>query len=177
MVFYIAELSAIVDLYILLLADDLYRYRKYGVDGGEVIFLRSQQYCKCFLTGHTTTVSPNEWLVDARVRICACTSCVQYRVTPTHEPFHQTYIGLWWHHHLNVSVALIWNLADIPITDNDKYLPIPIANRSNTKNFVQIFYFSVHNFPANFLHKRSKSLVTYWYIFCNVADSWYQYFV
>jgi len=45
---------------------DLYRYRKYGVDGGEVIFLRSQQYCKCFLTGHTTTVSPNEWLVDAR---------------------------------------------------------------------------------------------------------------
>jgi len=42
----------------------------------------------------------------------------------------------------SASDALIWNLADIPITD--KYLPILIADL--ICNFVQIFYISLHIF-------------------------------
>ena len=69
------------------------------------------------------------------------------------------------------SDAPIWNLADIPITDNGSEISADTDSQSNMqlRSIFLPFSTQFHNFMANFPIKMSN--FGYQYTFCNIANS------
>ena len=86
--------------------DKLFRYRGYDISyncTGEVILLRSQQYCNRFLTGHTA-VGPTQWTVDARVSQSVAISCINNLLQRVMHYFYKYY---YFHFHPLAEVTML----------------------------------------------------------------------